>query len=694
MSFGINALSVVLPSWIADNLVWWIAGIIIIGGMLIFGRNEVARLQFRRVWAISGVCFAESLRRKVLWITPLGILGVIAVSLLQHPVDQQEAIRQTIKFCLFASGTLVTLTAIILACTNLPREIENRVIYTIVTKPTTRLEIVLGKVLGFVRVSGLIVVIMGLFTFAFLEWQNVQLGWQIDRMLSTESDPASRRILQSYKEAGLLNTQSLEQPEDFEIYNHFPNNEGPQWISGGLGFLYLTPFEPTRQDQVLLGGAAEEPPRAIALAINTMRLKRNVPTKDELGQIENRQLPMEGAIFGPTLEGQAAQGKPTPQLTVELLDQQRNVIVPAKEIAGGKPTSAPPESKQNPDGTYSIATLLPPEAVRQILNNRRVYVAVTPETPSVEYEVTATPTVLFVQDATGAQHVIKAVGPPRFISHVGRYGMQINGSTDGTGSVASFRFDNAELPAASGGSVDFRFRGGITRGGDYDSSQTWSQVAFKIYNRRTKSTSPPVVFHPETNRDVFVPVPVAYVAGGDFDVYVQGLDNGQWIGLTNDSVQLISAQHSFAVNLFKSLLILWLYSVLVVVVAIFTSTFLSWPIAIMLTLLILLGHWGVEQLGDALNPGVGRSVAQDLGFGRSAAQAHVISNSVDALSKALSTVSTVLPDLGKFPVMDDITRGVSIPGRNILGALAVLTYYGLPMVVLSFIILKNKEVAP
>jgi ABC-type glucose/galactose transport system permease subunit len=164
--------------------------------------------------------------------------------------------------------------------------------------------------------------------------------------------------------------------------------------------------------------------------------------------------------------------------------------------------------------------------------------------------------------------------------------------------------------------------------------------------------------------------------------------------MTRNSVQLISAEHNFAFNLFKSLLILWLFSILVVIVAIFTSTFLSWPIAVVLTLGILLGHWGVDELGDALKPGVGRSVATDLGFGRDVAQSKVVSTSVDALAKLATAVSAVLPDLSKFPVMDDITRGVSIPARHMLDSLEVLAFYGLPMLVLSFIILKNKEVAP
>jgi ABC-type transport system involved in multi-copper enzyme maturation permease subunit len=115
---------------------------------LIFSYRDFLRFSLKRAWAISGVCFAESIRRRVLLITPLAILGIIIISQLQRPLDEQDAIRTTIKFCIFATALVVTITTVILACTNLPREIENRVIFTVVTKPTTRLEIVVGKVIG------------------------------------------------------------------------------------------------------------------------------------------------------------------------------------------------------------------------------------------------------------------------------------------------------------------------------------------------------------------------------------------------------------------------------------------------------------------------------------------------------------------------------------------------------------------
>lgn len=684
------SLAFSFPALIANYLHWWIAGVVAIGGLLLFGLSDLTRLRFSRVWALSSVSFAESIRRKVLLVTPLGILGVMAVALLQHSIDPQEAIRQGIKFCLFASGILVTLTAIILACTNLPREIENRVIFTIVTKPTTRLEIVLGKTLGFIRVSGLIVIIMGVFTFAFLEWQNWKLSRQVIERLQSETDPGSKRALQGYRDAGLLSTQSLEEPADFQIYSRLWKGDWPMPMIGNQGYSYLVPFTLDRQQQALVEAAAEDPPRAQVLVINTMHLQRNTPTKDELTQIAQRRLPMEPQKLGPASPGQDIQAKPIPSITVSIEDAQRLTLIPAGQINGGKFTDF---GKPFPDGSYVVETPLESDQVRQLLDAGTFYVAVQPETPSVEYEITPTPTVLLVQGTANSSTMIKASGPPRFVSHSGRYGPQIVGDPTGNGSAGDFRFENVEVPE-NAKSVDMRFRAGIVRGGDYDPSLPWSVVRMIVYNRDTKQTSPPIDFHPETNRDIPVPVATEYVRGGNFDVYILGMDSGQWVGMSPTSVQLISAEHSFAVNLLKSLLLLWLFSVLVVVIAIFTSTFLSWPIAIVLTLLILLGHWGVEQLGDALNPGVGRSVATDLGFGQEAAQSQVISTSVDSLAKMLTAISSVLPDLSKFPVMDDITRGVSIPPRHLLESLAVLLYYGLPMLVVSFIILKNKEVAP
>ena len=44
--------------------------------------------------------------------------------------------------------------------------------------------------------------------------------------------------------------------------------------------------------------------------------------------------------------------------------------------------------------------------------------------------------------------------------------------------------------------------------------------------------------------------------------------------------------------------------------------------------------------------------------------------------------------------MEDIERGVSIPWIKMKDALLVTFGFGLPLVLLSYVFLKNKEVAP
>ena len=104
-----------LPAFLDNHLHWWLALVIVIVGLLLAGVGDLSRLSWQRIWAIAGVCFQESIRRRVLWIVPLAIVGVVVIVQLLQPTDEQDAIRQTIKYCLFATGMLV-----VIATTKLP----------------------------------------------------------------------------------------------------------------------------------------------------------------------------------------------------------------------------------------------------------------------------------------------------------------------------------------------------------------------------------------------------------------------------------------------------------------------------------------------------------------------------------------------------------------------------------------------
>ena len=205
----------------------WIAFALIVGGgMLVFGLGDLGRFSLTRAWAISGVCFDDSIRRRVLWVTPLAIVGIILVTQFQKAVDEQDALRQVLKVCLFGTGMVVVLVSIILAATNLPKEIESRVIYTVVTKPATRLELIVGKVIGFSRVSLAVLIIMGLFTWGYLRLREYEKRGEVEsRLQQGDVGETEHARLAHYLDSGMLTARNLVAPTGLQIYARSP---GPQ----------------------------------------------------------------------------------------------------------------------------------------------------------------------------------------------------------------------------------------------------------------------------------------------------------------------------------------------------------------------------------------------------------------------------------------------------------------------------------
>ena len=106
---------------------------------------------------------------------------------------------------------------------------------------------------------------------------------------------------------------------------------------------------------------------------------------------------------------------------------------------------------------------------------------------------------------------------------------------------------------------------------------------------------------------------------------------------------------------------------------------------------MILGHWGVSNVD--LGSGIGAQVATDF-VGNNAKMAAVVNSSVEKLSRALTLISSVLPDIGAFGVSERVERGASLGLADMAEPLGVLAMFGLPLVTLAYVFLRNKEVAP
>jgi hypothetical protein len=250
-------------------------------------------------------------------------------------------------------------------------------------------------------------------------------------------------------------------------------------------------------------------------------------------------------------------------------------------------------------------------------------------------------------------------------------------------------------PVVIDGKVPMQFRAGIERGGADADTEEITALRVTIENLASRQTYTAEIVRPESNRTLYFAIDAKAVEGGNFDVRMYNLTAGHVVGLRENTLSLVLDQRGFSWNLTKSMLLLWMASVLVASIAVFCSTFLSWPIAFVLTIVILLGRWAVETLGDALGPGAGTAFANTLfRSGSDFAKAKVVSQTVDALSKALVNLGNLLPDITVFGSNDLVERGVTIPLVQLADAGQMLLLFGLPLVVLAYVFLRNKEVAP
>ncbi|MGA3066419.1 MAG: hypothetical protein ABSF29_06175 [Tepidisphaeraceae bacterium] len=730
-----------LWAW-SDHWQWIAFAVIVGGGMLLFGLADLGRFSFTRAWAIAGVCFDDSIRRRVLWVTPLAMLGVIVISQFQRALDEQDALRETLKFCLFASGTVVILVSIILAATNLPKEIESRVIYTVVTKPATRLELIVGKVMGFSRVSLAVLLIMGLFTWGYLRLREHQKrGEVVMRLQQGDASDTERGRLTHYLQSGMLVGRTLNAPVGLQIYGRMPDFNSPvrvisdngkeefaagfaadraqlfgpmpssqderDWAQQGIGALGLV-FKIEMNSRRT--GAATDQPEDFAQP----GLGPNLPASL---RARRRILPpaIQTELLGGDLFSLAQGSEFLAEATETGLRESIADYVKLGHLSPGDNGAGVRLSEATTQADGSVAQTayvwLPPSIAQRLFNTDLFFLRVAGNSEHVDYMIGPDAVRAFVprmengivvMDPPGADEVPRATGPDGktlpliFRGRMGIHGEEeIDGGDSGPEGVAVFGFRNAPAAVPADGQIPFELNLQVDRlGSDVQEGNEDATVVQVIVHDLASGQTNSQNVQLESRQTTFFTVPAGVITGPDFDVLLSCQTPDQTVGIYPDqSLQLVVDRESFEVNLLKSLAIIWMMSILVLTLAVFCSTFLSWPIAIVLTIVLLLARWVFSQMADTTGPGLGRQIVNDFKF-NDAPVAKVVSSGVDSLSRGMTILSKVLPDTSSFDAISDIEQGVSISPRELEEALVMMGGFGLPAMVIGYLILKKKEVAP
>jgi hypothetical protein len=124
---------------------------------------QIIHISPRRIWSLSVLTIRESLRQKILFVFIIfAVLFMFAGWFLAGAADRPDLqVQSYIDFVLKAISWLVIPIMLLLACWSLPEDIRLRTIHTVVTKPVYRIEIVMGRMLGFTVLGTAILLVMG-----------------------------------------------------------------------------------------------------------------------------------------------------------------------------------------------------------------------------------------------------------------------------------------------------------------------------------------------------------------------------------------------------------------------------------------------------------------------------------------------------------------------------------------------------
>ncbi len=163
-----------------------------------------------RVGALASVTFTQLVRMRLFVVLAVLVVGFLLLQFIPYHgslgveysgIGQLELIKNIAMGCMQLFGVIFCVAATALL---IPRDAEDRILYTILCKPVPRLDYLLGKMLGVLALMGLMLLVMDGLMSAVLLWREQLLASQIVEVLS-QRGMTSEQIapyLQQLSEAG------------------------------------------------------------------------------------------------------------------------------------------------------------------------------------------------------------------------------------------------------------------------------------------------------------------------------------------------------------------------------------------------------------------------------------------------------------------------------------------------------------
>lgn len=148
---------------------------------------------FSRIKSLAVVTFTELVRSKVFYIVAIFGLIVLGSGSMLAQLTFQEELKILKDVALGSMDIFTTLLAVAATAMLIPNDVEDRTLYTILAKPVTRLEYMLGKLGGVFLLIGALTVIMSVLSCAVLSFRQ----WQVIQSVTQDMGGAPPEMLQA-----------------------------------------------------------------------------------------------------------------------------------------------------------------------------------------------------------------------------------------------------------------------------------------------------------------------------------------------------------------------------------------------------------------------------------------------------------------------------------------------------------------
>jgi len=487
---------------------------------------DLIRFSPNRTGAIAWLAVREAMRLRLWIVLAVGMGAVLVADLTTVYFDP---IFQTATGLIGNSQLAITLVgiavALFLSTYSIPRELTSKTIYSLVTKPVSRLEIVTGKMLGLAVVLGVITFGLGLACYGYMAFRADHVRELARRKLAAV--PASELpppALQDIADRGPFKAIVYQPPTEPLTLVHLEGSGPVEWLSGYPTHRAHWGFSGLPMDQLNTGRA-----RAV---IHLDWLPSAQPTTNEQRTVRVQ-------LYDP-------QRKRDDSFALRLVADANNTVqlaipgvIPGREgfYTGGQLWVSLCGDGHGPLGVRADSCVIVlPDGTR----------------------VPAASGLKLTTNFSSNKYWIGGAGSNRMV--IGRARFASPG-TDAS-AQATLQIDVA-VPTASNIPADAR-----------------AQVA--IVNE--KGDRQEAAFRPEKGSTVLVPLePELVRGGGDLTVYLRSVDPRVEIGVTQESLRLQVDRRPFLFNWAKALTMMWLSFCVIAAMGLCVSTLGGWYVAVLLT---------------------------------------------------------------------------------------------------------------